>query len=162
VANPITAERLRELRDYNPQTGQFFYKVKSGCNRAGALCGSHHAQGYVQMNIERRTYLAHRLAWLYVTGNWPAKDVDHIDCDKKNNCLANLRDVSEVVNGHNRKGPNKNNRSSGLIGVKRNKDRWAAGITINRKPSHLGTYDTPEQAHAAYLQAKTKANLSAP
>lgn len=150
----VTAERLRELLDYDAATGEFTYRVKRGHMRPGDLAGGLMPVGYVQIYVDGKNYLAHRLAWLHVTGAMPERYIDHRDTNKSNNRFTNLRDVSEIVNGHNRKGANKNNLASGLIGVRRNRLRWAAQITVNRKPHHLGTYDTPEQAHAVYLEAK--------
>lgn len=156
---PLTQERLKSLLNYNPETGAFTWLVKRGNLRAGSPAGGLNTAGYIQLMVDGSNHLAHRLAWLYMTGGWPAQDIDHRDGCKGNNQFKNLRDVSEIVNGHNRHGPNKNNRASGLIGVKRNRNRWSPCITVNGKQHHLGTFDTPNQAAAVRALAKSQAGL---
>lgn len=145
----LTQERLKSLLRYDPDTGQFTWVVKRGNLRAGSPAGGLNAAGYVQIMVDFKNHYAHRLAWLYVHGRWPEKDIDHIDGNKANNRIANLRDVSESVNGHNRRGANSNNQSSGLIGVKRNRDRWSAAIVVERAQHHIGTFDSPDEAAQA-------------
>lgn len=97
--------------------------------------------------------MAHQLAWLLSHDEWPPRNIDHIDMDRANNRLSNLRLATPSQNGANR-GRQKNN-SSGLKGVAWNKGakRWRAQIKANGKRRHLGYFDTAEEAHAAYQEA---------
>ena len=158
----ITADRLREIYNYNPDTGIF---TRAIClNRrwpvgtvAGTLRKKGHGAGYVSINCGGVVYLAHRLAWLYVTGEWPKQLIDHINGDPADNRFCNLRDVSQVENQQNRRKP-KHGTTSALLGVYRaqrtTKRQWYAAIRANGIRFHLGTFQTEEQAHAAYLAAK--------
>lgn len=152
----LTQERLRELLDYDPETGVFTWLVnQTSMARAGDVAGGAHWSGYHRVSINRRRYLTHRLAFLYMTGAFPAGHVDHRDGDKGNNRWVNLRGVCRSVNLQNRRGPQSNNRC-GYLGVCKHKSsgRWRASIVLNRRHIHVGLYDTPEEAHKAYLKAK--------
>jgi hypothetical protein len=106
----LTAERVRELLLYDPETGLFTWRIAVGDRyQAGTPAGSFTHKGYRSIYIGGFNYPAHRLAWLYVTGQWPTKDIDHIDQDKANNRFANLRDVSRSANMQNVKAPHKDN-----------------------------------------------------
>ncbi len=97
--------------------------------------------------------MAHRLAWLYVHGTWPAMRVDHRNGNPADNRIRNLRLATNSENRQNLHKAHKNN-LSGLLGVSRNGNNWAATIKINGKRIGLGTYKTAEAAHAVYLVAK--------
>jgi hypothetical protein len=94
------------------------------------------------------------LVWLWVNGSWPIGEIDHIDGDKLNNRIANLRDVDRATNTQNSKKARRNNKSSGLLGSYKSGNRWQAQIRINGVCMTLGSFGTPEEAHAAYLGAK--------
>jgi len=112
--------------------------------------------GYLQIYIDRRPYLAHRLAWLYVHGEWPGSGyIDHVNGNKLDNRLNNLREATNGQNMQNQVRPHKNNRS-GYLGVSRSRDRYVAQIRKNNKTYHLGVFDTPEDAHARYLHEKQR------
>lgn len=146
--------RLRELLLYDPRSGEFFYRVRttnSVC--VGDIAGTIHRTGYRMICIDRRKYLAHRLVWLYVNGEWPRHQVDHIDGDKLNNRITNLRDVSVTVNQQNQRKAGRRNKT-GFLGVTLNGGRFKATIVIDGKQKYLGSYAKPEIAHAAYLDAK--------
>ena len=102
-------------------------------------------------------YMLHRLAWLYVAGKWPDGVIDHIDGDKGNNRFANLRDVTVSVNGQNQKRAMPHN-GCGFLGVTFAKkvQRYRANINIDGRGRSLGYFDTPEEAHAVYLQEKRR------
>lgn len=146
----LTAERLRDVLDYSQDTGSFVWKVQSGSRGIpGSIAGTLHCLGYRTISVDGKRYKEHRLAWLYVYGQWPVGEVDHIDGCRNNNRISNLRDVSKSTNQQNLRCAKAHNRS-GLLGVSRRKSGgWCARITI-------GTYDTPEEAHAAYLDAKRR------
>ena len=153
MSDKLTAERLRELLSYNADTGVFTYRLRRGCRSAGAVAGCMRSDGYTVISVDTRNCFSHRLVWLYVTGSLPAGEIDHIDGDRSNNRIANLRDVSPAENSRNLSLKAKN--TSGYQGVtfyKKTK-RWMARIRIDGKQNHIGFYDTPEAAHAAYARA---------
>lgn len=161
----LSADRLRELLDYNPETGDFFHRSTSYCGannrvrvRAGDRAG-HKSQvtGYLVLRVDGRNYQAHRVAWLYVYGVWPRNEIDHIDGDRSNNRISNLRDVSRAVNAQNLRWNNLNTASKHR-GVHFNKPtgRWYAKIKVGGKVFSLGGYANPEDAHAVYLEAKRR------
>ena len=104
--------------------------------------------------IDEREYSAHRLAWLYVHGAWPTGQIDHINGDRGDNRISNLRDVTPALNTQNQRRAARSNKSSGLLGVTANRGRWLAQISIGGKSRNLGRYATPEEAHAVYVAAK--------
>lgn len=110
---------------------------------------------YKTVTLFGNTYMEHRVAWALTTGEWPSKDIDHINGDTQDNRLENLREVDHQENLQNQRRAQVSNKSSGLLGVAaRSNGRWDARIGINGKNLHLGCYDTPEEAHQAYLAAK--------
>jgi len=135
-------------------TGAFVW-INPTSNRvkAGALAGSLTNHGYFTIRIDGTAYQAHRLAWLYMTGEWPEHEIDHIDGNRLNNSWRNLRDVPRRINAQNMRSAKKTSKS-GLLGVVPYGGRWIARITANRKEKHLGIFDTTEAAQAAYLSAK--------
>lgn len=156
----LTAERLRELLDYSRETGHFFWRVSvSSTGRAGRPAGClKSAHGYTVIRIDKRLYLAHRLAFLHVTGEWPTALVDHIDMNKANNRWENLRPATKSQNAQNKSVAQSNNLKSGLLGIywsERNKS-WGAKVNVDRKQHHGGFHPTPEAAHAAYVELKRK------
>jgi hypothetical protein len=151
-----TAETLRGLLDYEPETGVFRWQVTRGrLAKAGAVAGTVNSRGYIRIMVNGTTFMAHRLAWLHTYGAWPKQQIDHINGDRANNRIANLRDVSQSTNQQNQLRAQKNN-TSGFLGVswhKANK-RWGAKIWANGQRLFLGLFDTADEAHAAYLAAK--------
>ena len=152
----LTPERLRELLDYDPATGVFINRTKrSRLACAGAIAGTITTRLYRAITIDGRIYAAHRLAWLYVHGRWPLDQIDHIDCNKMNNAIANLREASHRLNQQNIKTANKNNKL-GILGVIRLRNGFRSCIYCNGKATVLGIFATPEEAHAVYLKAKRR------
>lgn len=150
----VPLDRLRELLSYDPDTGLFVWRVnKRGHRKTGDIAGSLDKSGYWIIRLDQRNYPAHRLAWLYMTGEWPAHHIDHRDLDKANNRWANLRQATVSQNLANRR-KYKNNQSGfkGVIWHARDK-RWRADIRKNGKGYFLGNFRTPEEAHAAYRVA---------
>ena len=151
----LTAQRLRNLLHYNSQTGDFTWIVSRGnqFTKPGMPAGFKDTYGHMGIEIDGRRYLSHRLAWLYVHGKWPNHQIDHINRIRDDNRIANLRDVTGVVNLNN-KGNYRNN-TSGFKGVVINKSgSFVAQITINGKSKYLGSFDTAEKASQAYQAAK--------
>ena len=150
----ITAERLRELLHYDPETG-IFRRLAVPTNRVKScdIAGTPDDKGYLLIKIDLRMYKAHRLAWLYMTGAWPEDKIDHIDLDKANNRFVNLREATDSQNEANKR--MLRNNTSGYRGVswhKRDK-KWIAQIWVAGKKRHLGYSDCPAAAHFAYIVA---------
>ena len=120
---------------------------------AGMAAGCVHPHGYLRISIDYRLYNAQRIAWLFINGKWPSKNIDHIDGNRSNNKASNLRECNHVQNAANRKISISN--TSGFKGVSQIKStgKWAAFIKINGKSKNLGTFKTPEEAHEAYKSA---------
>jgi hypothetical protein len=148
-----TQERLKELLSYDPETGLFTRLMRAGTARPGDIAGCMTPKGYLIIKIDGEGYMAHRLAWLYVHGKWPADQIDHINGVKNDNRIANLREATNSENMQNQRAASKANRA-GLIGVYPNRHRFVAQITINRQKQYLGIFATAEEAHSAYLSAK--------
>lgn len=155
----LTQARLKELLHYDPETGIFTWLVIANNNKAlvGTVAGSLNKPGYMMIGVDRKRYLAHRLAFLYMTGEWPSEQVDHINGERTDNRWCNLRAATEGENKHNIGGPPRTN-TSGYLGVSWDKSRgkWRAHIYLRNVQHHLGRFTTPEAAHAAYLAAKDK------
>jgi HNH endonuclease/AP2 domain len=146
----ITRARLRELLDYNKETGEFRWRKRMNHSaKAGDVAGTLHPDGYRMIRIKGRDYRAHHLAWLYTVGRWCSRLIDHRDGDPSNNRWNNLRRATASQNGANAR--RRSNNSSGFKGVSRHRSRWRASIRKNRRTHHLGIFSTPEAAHAAYV-----------
>ena len=160
MADEIIAERVRELLKYDPETGIFTRKMRTAQrhkigDRADFLVTSGNSEGYCRVSFDSKRYLAHRVVWLYVHGSWPELDIDHINGNKSDNRLANLREVDRSTNLQNQRRARKDN-VSGLLGVTTfiPNRKWRASVYINGKRIHIGMYESPEEAHQAYLVAK--------
>lgn len=153
----LTVDQLKDALDYNPETGNFAWKIRpSKAVKAGDAAGCTEKRiGYITIGIAGRVYKAHRLAWLYMHGEWPKGLIDHINGNKADNRIANLRDVGAHGNAQNVKKPNRRNKS-GFMGVIWYQNKWRASISVNGKSKWLGDYSTPEKAHQVYLEAKRK------
>ena len=153
---PLTVERLREVLSYNPETGSWVWAKTLSIRRvAGCIAGDVKPNGYRFIGIDGHRYRAHRLAWFYMTGEWPPMQIDHWDNNRSNNAWRNLRLATNKNNQANSRRP-KNN-TSGFKGVywSKQKRKWAAKINPDRRQVHLGFFDIPEDAHAAYTAAAT-------
>lgn len=142
----LTADQVRKSFDYDPETG-----VMTG--KRGKPIGAITKKGYLRIMVGHNSYMVHRLAWLWVHGAWPAGQIDHINGDPKDNRISNLRDVSAAVNVQNQRHPQRSNQL-GVLGVRQFGGKFRATITVNGRWRHLGLFETPELAHAAYLAAK--------
>lgn len=153
----ITVERLRELLTYDVETGVFRWRASRGGWGAGRIAGRLNTDGYRRVGIDGRQYPAHHLAWLYVHGVWPPTKLDHKSTDRDDNRLENLRPASTSQNGANAKRAAHN--TTGFKGVSRVKanGRFAAFIKVNGRSRRVGEFDTPEEAHAAYVAAAREA-----
>jgi len=150
----LTQEELKETLDYDPESGIFRWKVAKGLRvKVGDIAGTLHPNGYRYIKINGKRYLEHRLAWLYVHGEWPEDMIDHINGIKDDNRIENLRESTRSENGMNRS--KQINNTSGYKGVTWNKaaQKWHTQIMINNKQKYLGYFDSPEEAYAAYCKA---------
>jgi hypothetical protein len=147
----VTRARLRALLDYDSKTGEFRWRkrVKRSI-QPGDMAGTL-VHGYRKIKINGRSYPAHRLAWLYMKGNWCSQMIDHRDLDPSNNRWTNLRRATRSQNNANTR-TNRNN-ACGLKGVSPNHGRWRAIIHKNGRTHYLGNFPTPQAAHAAYAKA---------
>ena len=150
-----TIERLREVLDYDPKTGKFYWKIRTAyCTKIGAEAGSVGGNGYVKIQIDGVVCQAHILAWMYVYGR--RARLDHRDLDKTNNRITNLRKCTPTQNNAN--SPKRAGTSSVFKGVTWNKKvgRWQASIKMNGKNTHLGIFVVEAEAGAAYIAAANK------
>lgn len=165
----LTADEAREVFEYNPDTGALTWR-EARFNpqgrltaQAGALVGGL-TREYRTVSFRPRaagkpyTYQVHRLCWLWMTGEWPPHEVDHRNGDKADNRWQNLRHADDELNAQNRRRANRNNKSTGLLGVTTEKrsPKFIARIGHKRKLSEIGRFDTAEEAHQAYLDAKRR------
>jgi hypothetical protein len=152
----ITQDQLKEVLHYCPETGMFTWLVGGGA-RKGAEAGCVHIQSgkpYRQVGVNNRAYSAHRLAFLYMTGEFPEDQVDHIDGNGLNNIWTNLRPVTCGENQKNRRKYARN--TSGTTGVYWNVkcNKWVSQIVVEGKHKYLGLFDNKEDAIAARKAAE--------
>ena len=149
----LTAERLREVLSYDPETGVFTWFAARGSGKVGSVAGCLAKDGYRVIRIDRQRYLASRLVWLYTTGSWPKFEIDHKNGIRDDDRWVNLRDVTRSENQQNLRRALSNS-TTGFLGVSRHQGNFQAQIRLDGKSRYLGTFSTPEEAHAAYLNAK--------
>lgn len=160
--NDLTAKYLRELLHYDPETGIFVWKIKpANCVQAGAVAGSMITDGYLGISIKRVKYAAHRLAWLYVHGEWPKDQLDHVNGVRDDNRIVNLRESTQAENMQNAKAKRAGKFSLGTTYNKGTK-KWQATIRANSCTKYLGLFDTQEEAHQAYAAAKLTVHTFSP
>lgn len=154
----ITYEQLVEALSYDPETGVFTWLISPAkIVRAGSVAGTRATTGYIDIGFKQKTYRAHRLAWLYMTGRMPTLDIDHINGVRDDNRFANLREVDRITNMQNIRRPGVKNKSGYLgVSVDRWDGKWIAQITVNGEKVFLGRHESPELAAAAYIEAKRR------
>lgn len=156
IKKTITAERLREVVNYNQLTGVFTWtKNTYWKHHVGLEAGTTKPNGYRYLQIDRAGFLAHRMAWLYVFGKMPQHCIDHINGNKADNRIANLRDVTPLKNSQNRFKANADNKL-GVLGVRLTKNGYRSQIRHQGKVRFLGHFKNVETAYLAYLTAKRK------
>lgn len=148
----LTQDQLREALHYDPDTGVFTRARNSYKARASDVAGHNGRDGYSYIRVHSKKYLAHRLAWLYVHGEWPTR-IDHRDLNRGNNAIANLRICTQSENMHNIHAPRHN--TSGVKGVcfDTANGKWMASIYVQGKFKNLGRYLSKDDAASAYAQA---------
>ncbi len=145
--------RLLQILDYDPGTGVFRWKISNGRRAvAGEIAGSVQADGCRHITVDRKRYLAHRLAWLYVHGVWPQNLIDHKNLDRTDNRIDNLRPATFQQNSCNRDGWGKHGKGVLL----RPSGKWRARIRVNGKLISLGDFSSQSEAATAYADAARK------
>lgn len=154
----LSVEYLRNILSYNQDTGEFRWNISTNKVRAGDVTGCINKDtGYRQVRMKignsTRQFQAHRLAWLYVYGVWPNGSLDHIDRNRDNNRISNLREATDSQNKYNK--TKKSNCSSRYVGVSWSDQRkkWCSSITLRGKNRNLGRFNTEEEAALAYNKA---------
>lgn len=150
----INQSELKEALDYNPSSGVFTAKTSGGGRIAGSVAGGKSTDGYTSISVNGIRYRAARLAWLWMTGEHPSGDVDHIDGNRRNDAWNNLRAATRRQNMANTKA------KSGLKGAcwVPSKAKWKAQIRIGGKNKHIGYFETAELANDAYREAAIEAH----
>jgi len=151
----LTQSKLKEILYYNPDIGIFIWKRSfAGPIKAGDPAGFLKPNGYIQIKINQMRYYAHRLAWLYINGNFPEKDMDHINRIRNDNRWKNLRCVSKQCNARNSKMNNRNTSGvTGVIWAKRDLI-WRANLYANGKIKNLGSFKKLKDAVKARWSAE--------
>ncbi len=151
----LTIERAREVLAYDPETGVLTWKVSlAPRGPVGAVAGysDPRHRGRIHLRVDGKLYLAHRIIWLLVYGQWPVVVLDHIDGDPSNNRLSNIRAATAQQNSFNQR---KTRGTSRCKGVSWDRDRglWFSKISRGGKQYPLGRFQSEEEAHAAYCEA---------
>ncbi|MCD8514634.1 MAG: HNH endonuclease [Burkholderiaceae bacterium] len=151
----VSVQRLRELFDYDDEAGVLYWKVSYGKAFKGNRAGYVNASGYMTVGLIGEKFRVHRIVWAVVHGAWPKHVIDHIDGNKLNNRIENLRSVSASVNMQNIRKPTKAN-TSGYLGVYWSQRRggWMASLSTAGKQTRWGPYKTAERASEKYLTKK--------
>lgn len=147
---------LRKCLRYEAETGHIFWVERlSNASKVGsaAFCQKR-KDGYLHGQILGKKQLAHRVAWAIHYGYWPENDIDHINRDRSDNSISNLREATRSENCGNAAAKSTN--TSGFKGVHRHGRSWVASITVEGVANRLGSYPTPEAAHCAYKLAAEK------
>lgn len=147
---------LFEYLKYDKETGNFYWiKSPANCIDINQTPGFIDSRGYISIRFKRKNYYSHRLAWYMTYGVWP-KIIDHINGNRSDNRLCNLRNVTIRINNIN----TKHHRQGRLVGVvwRPLRNRWYSQIRINKKNIHLGSFKTQEEAHQAYMNKLKELN----
>lgn len=152
----LTAERLREVLDYNPATGVFTRKITTNRLKAGQEAGSLNSSGYHHIMVDKVLYKSHRLAWLHTFGLWPKHKLDHINRNRADNRIENLREAPGSVNNHNCNLRSDNKSGTAGVFVRADCQKWVANIVHNRKRVSLGVFISLDDAIKARLAAEIK------
>lgn len=135
----VSHERLLSVLSYDPNTGQFVWRKFGGTRKIGDIAGYKTPRGYFSIMLDKHHYQSHRLAWFYMTGEWPVQ-IDHINQNPGDNRFCNLRNVTAAENNKNKKLAKTN--KTGISGVMWSIDRkkWFVSIKVNKKAKTLGYF----------------------
>ena len=156
MRDEITADLVRKLFAYDPLTGIVTRRInRCSIAREGAVVGTLSTRGYLRVHIGSRAYQLHRVIWLHVHGRWPLDLIDHINGITADNRLDNLREATHAENSRYKR--HRSGCKAPYKGIMRTRSgRWQAQICLHGKNHGLGTFDTPELAHATYVSAAKK------
>jgi HNH endonuclease len=148
----INQKILKEYLHYSPETGVFTWIKTSGPQAIIGSAAGTNLNGYIKIRLLRKPFSAHRLAWLYMTGQWPNDFIDHINGDPSDNRFYNLREASNSENQRNRTKAKHNKSGYKRVWLHSDMKKWAAKCTVNGKRHHLGVFKTAEEASIAYQE----------
>ena len=159
---PVEFDHFNSALSYDPKTGIFIWRYRESKPATwngqfpGKVAGNFNQRGYRQIRLDNRLFMAHRLAWVLMTGENPATEIDHINGVKDDNRWSNLRAATGKENSQNRRV--RKDSKSGLKGVSWNKKsrKWLATISVEGQTKYLGFHNTPEDAHQAYVAGAIK------
>lgn len=162
MASTLTAEYVRSILDYEAAFGNLIWRyrddkpIKWNSRCAGKIAGEKSPKKYQGMTIDGRKYQCHQVVWLHCNGTWPSSEIDHIDRNKHNNKIENLRLVDRCLNMHNTAVSKRN--TSGYRGVSWHKkaSKWQVHLTVNKVPVFRGLFNCPTEAHLAYQENAAK------
>lgn len=149
----LTVERLKTLLAYDVDTGVFTWRATRRNAKQGAVAGTVDLKGYRRISIDSKVHLAHRLAWMYQTGCWPLGELDHVNRQRDDNRIANLREANRTINTQNTNLRKDNQTGYRGVGWHKGSGRWRARIQVQGKMLELGYFDDIENAVAAYETA---------
>lgn len=149
----ITQEKLKELLEYDQETGVFTRKIDCVKTKKGDIAGNDNGQGYKRISIFGKRYRLHRLAWLYVYGIHPVNEIDHINGIRDDNRILNLREVTRSENSQNQRKAKKNNKT-GLLGVSSRNGKYRAQLEVKGKYFSSPPFKTKEEAYEEYIKMK--------
>lgn len=152
----IDIEAASRLLHYNSENGVLTWTRSTGKAKAGTAAGCLSQYGYIKVTVCGKTYLAHRVAWALHFMTQPPCIIDHINGNKTDNRICNLRNGEDAINQQNQRSAHSRNKTSRLLGVSMFHGRWRAKIYHKGRYIFLGYHPTAEAAHAAYLEAKRK------
>lgn len=151
-------ERVRAVFEYSPETGVLRYKNPKSYAVHRDQAGWLDKQGYREVRMDGKRFFAHRVVWAYVYGAWPVHEIDHINGDRSDNRISNLRDVSRWGNQRNMV----QHREGHLAGTThRTLNSWQAKIQVNGVRHHIGSFATEQEAHEAYIRKSQEMGVSA-
>jgi hypothetical protein len=148
----LTHERLLQVIHYSPETGVFTWKIKPRAKAIeGNIAGSSGREGRVHIAVDTKRYKAHRLAWFYMTGEWP-NVIDHVNGDPSDNRWGNLRDATTSLNLANSRRRTDNTSGYKGVSLEPRTGRWVAYLTKDQRRKYIGSFKTPKEAHDAYCR----------
>lgn len=148
MKDELTQSQLKLELHYDSETGVFTRNI-ARCNsvKIGDVAGCNHNRGYIAVRLLGFTYLAHRLAWMYIHGKFPEYYIDHVSGNRSDNRIVNLREANYTQNCHNRKVQYNNTTSFAGVTYDIRKQKYLARCTVNNFRYHLGYFDTVEEAY---------------
>lgn len=152
----ISRDEIASRLSYDPTTGKFTHIKSVGSARRGACAGHLKDRGYVEIGIAGRRYAAHQLAWLLVYGDWPASQIDHVDGNRSNNAISNLRLCDQSLNNANTRKRDCNTSGHKGVAWHRRQSKWVASIKVRGRQKHLGYFDDKRAAASAYADAASR------